>query len=188
MTASYTPDRGLLSTTTDANPNSVSATAPTGNATTTYLWNAKWDRVAQVTSPAPSSIVTTFQYNQNTGDRTSQQVGPSTARAVAFDYDPATRLLTTITPPSPLGTTRLDYDALGNLWHSTTSRGLVTTEIRDFLGRDSVVTSPIDDSPNTSNLRYQKFTLRSARSCTRRTGLRADEPGRRFGDRASRGE
>ncbi len=77
-------------------------------------------------------------------------------RKVDYGYDPATRLVnavTTATSPTP---TRYFYDALGNLDTTKTPRGLISAIVHDYVGRDSVVRTPIEDLP-TINWRQQTY-------------------------------
>ncbi|HXD49531.1 MAG TPA: RHS repeat-associated core domain-containing protein, partial [Gemmatimonadaceae bacterium] len=153
--ATYDPARGLVRTTTDVDPNSLDASTHTGSATTTYEWDAHWDHATRIVSPA--NVTSRFTYDSSTGLRTSQSIGDNGARLVTFGYDAATRLVASITTRQSATPTRYDYDAAGNLLHTTTPRGLVSTDMRDAIGRDSIVKTPINDVP-TTDWRYQALT------------------------------
>ncbi len=153
--ASYDTLRGLVRTTTDLNPNSLDSSTSSGAAITTYDWDAKWDHATRVVSPA--NVVSRFVYDPATGLRTSQSVGDNGSRLVTYSYYPDTRLLKTVTTLQSASPSVYDYDVQGNLFHSTTPRGLRSTTQRDYLGRDSVVQSPINDVPVT-DWRYQAYT------------------------------
>ena len=135
--ASYT-DRGLTQETRDISPLGALDTAKTQ-----YQWDATFDKVSVITTP--TGVSSYFGYFAN-GDRQWEQPGPSQTRRVSFGYDASTRLLTSITPPAPLGTTRYEHDARGNLSAVVSAIGFRTEMHRDAIGRDSIVTSPIDSA------------------------------------------
>ncbi|HWH53221.1 MAG TPA: RHS repeat-associated core domain-containing protein [Gemmatimonadaceae bacterium] len=153
--ATYDPVRGLVRTTTDVDPNSLDGSTHTGSAMSTYEWDPRWDHATRIVSAA--NVVSRFTYDASTGLRTSQSIGDNGARLVSFGYDAATRLLTSVTTRQSAAPTRYDYDAAGNLFHTTTPRGLVSTDTRDAIGRDSIVKTPINDVP-TTDWRYQALT------------------------------
>ncbi|MEP6492499.1 MAG: RHS repeat-associated core domain-containing protein [bacterium] len=142
VSAMYDSYRGLLNTTTDVNGAAMSAGASGPPSIVTYTWDGKWDRPTRVVSAM--GVVTRAAYDPASGLRTAQYVSDDDARFVRFGYDPATRLLTTVTTPLSQAPARYDYDALGNLYRSTSPIGFISTTTRDYLGRDSVVSSPID--------------------------------------------
>jgi RHS repeat-associated protein len=144
IAARYDSARALLRSTTDFNPNASSAGVMTGDAVTSYTWDTRWDRVTEIVGPM--NLTTHLTYDPSTGNRIEESVGSSRTSRTTFGYDSGTRLITSITTTQSPTPTRLDYDALGNLWHATTPKGFVTTTLRDVIGRDSIVTSPIDSS------------------------------------------
>ncbi|HEV8498612.1 MAG TPA: RHS repeat-associated core domain-containing protein, partial [Gemmatimonadaceae bacterium] len=142
VTAVYDASRAVLLSTVDANPNASSAGVTTGNAVTTYTWHPRWDRVTEIA--APMNLTTHVVYDATTGNRREQSVGSTHTNRTTFDYDPVTQLVASITTTQSATPTRLDYDGVGNLWHTTTPKGFVTTFSRDATGRDSLIKSPID--------------------------------------------
>ena len=129
--------RAHVATTTDVNPDS--AGAANHDATTTYQWDASWDHVTSVVSPTGISRTTT--YDPATGDRLTEWTG-GVLRA-SYGYS-APHMLRTITTPLSTTPTRLDYDALGNVWRTVTPTGITSLSYRDGIGRDSVVQTPVD--------------------------------------------
>jgi len=135
--ASYS-DRGLILETRDIGPLGGLDTAKTQ-----YQWDGTFDKVSVIT--APTGVSSNFGYFAN-GDRQWEQLGPSQTRRVTFGYDATTRLLTSITPPTPIGTTHYEHDGRGNLSAVVSAIGFRTEMHRDVIGRDSIVTSPIDSA------------------------------------------
>ena len=143
-TASYDSVRALLRSTTALNPRIIVGTVGIdSSATTTYDWHAKWDVVTQVESP--TRFTTHYDYDTPSGDLLSQHVGSGTQRKVDYGYDPATRLVNAVTTRTSPMPTRYFYDALGNMDTTKTPLGFVSIVDRDYVGRDSVVRTPIED-------------------------------------------
>ena len=137
QTASYTAS---------GNPETITEVEPYGpgseDAITTYAWDARWDFVTRII--LPEGEVTQFAYDPDNGNRLWQQVGSDPARRVEFGYDPGTGLLDEIdTPLRPLET--IEYDPLlGNLAAHQTPLGFRTSYQTDAIGRDTLITSPIN--------------------------------------------
>ncbi|MGH7617867.1 MAG: RHS repeat-associated core domain-containing protein, partial [Gemmatimonadaceae bacterium] len=144
----------LLSTTTKSPRTLVGAQQLDASATTTYAWHPKWDVVTEVRTP--EGVSTHYAYDSTSGDLLSQHVGSGTKRLVTYGYDPATRLVNAVTTLASTNPTRYHYDALGNLDTSRTPRGFVATATHDYVGRDSIVRTPIEDLP-TVNWRSQTY-------------------------------
>ncbi len=123
---------------------------------TRYVWNAKWDMVERIVPPAGDSTV--IGIDPNTGDRLWEQDARGPMSRVAFTYDPATRLVATVTQPSASASDSVTYDPrFGNVEHTTSPRGAVTRHLRDAIGRDTLVTSPTStalSAPATQSISY----------------------------------
>ncbi|HTE47685.1 MAG TPA: hypothetical protein VK636_20755, partial [Gemmatimonadaceae bacterium] len=142
VSATYDSFRGLLKTTTDRNGLAMTAGVVAPSSPTMYTWDNKWDRATRIVSSM--GVITRATFDPVSGLRTVQYVGDDDNRFVRFEYDQTTRLLTAVTTPTSAAPTRYDYDTLGNVSRSTTPIGFVSTIARDYLGRDSVLSSPID--------------------------------------------
>jgi RHS repeat-associated protein len=139
-------------------PDSTKELNPLGtgaDATTRYVWDAKWDAPTTVTSP--TLRVSQAQYDSTTGDLQWQQPGTNSARRTQYGYFSATGLLQSTTPPSPLGTTTYEYDTWGNPSAIVSPSGLRSTVVHDAVGRDSLVKTPIDSLPSSSQARIQAY-------------------------------
>ncbi len=140
-------------------PSMVRASTPYGlggnDAITVYRWNRDYELVDTMFAakshslPSPSDERTVFTYDAF-GNRTSQEDGRGSVSRVTFKYDEYNRVEAIDLPgiaigPNGQGRERIGYDArLGNVSRDTTPMGFVTTYDTDALGRDSVVTMPID--------------------------------------------
>jgi RHS repeat-associated protein len=156
-TATYDAARALIVSTTSISPRSlVGGIAADSSATTIYTWDGKWDVVTQVLTPAKT--LTQYVYDPASGDLLSQHMGTGTSRNVSYGYDAATRLVNAVTTLTSATPTRYHYDPLGNVDTTTTPRGLRSSVLHDFLGRDSVIRTPIEDLP-TVNWRQQTYTF-----------------------------
>jgi RHS repeat-associated protein len=140
VTATYTA-RGNVETITEVNPYGDGQ-----NATTRYEWHPKWDFATRITPP--EGEVTEFAYDPQTGNRLWQQAGPDAARRVEFGYNGSELLESTLSPSNRAAGARerFAYDAQGNLRKSTTPLGFHTLYLKDALGRDTLVVTPIEPS------------------------------------------
>jgi RHS repeat-associated protein len=124
--------------------------------TTRYVWNPRWDMVERVVPPLGDS--TTIGIDPSTGDRLWEQDARGSMSRVTFTYDPATRLVATVTQPGASASDSVVYDAYaGNVEHTTTPRGAVTRHYRDAIGRDTLVSTPTTSAsspPATQSLTY----------------------------------
>ena len=123
-----------------------------GNAKTTYLWHSTFDLPTRIISPvgATNGYDTQFGYDGTTGNRIWQQTGRDSTR-VNFRYY-ANGLLRAIEAPS-ITADSLDYDPTrGNLSYHRAPNLAVSSDYTDAVGRDTLVTVPIDGS-HTGQLR-----------------------------------
>jgi YD repeat-containing protein len=159
ISTTYDQARALPLTTVEVNP------VLNGNATTTFKWHGTWDEVVSIVSPA--NVKDTIAYDPANGDRLWQQRGSNIARRVTFDVDPNTHLVTSMTTASPVNDgftvlTSYEYDGLGNLFRTTTPRGLQSTITHDAIGRTTLVQSPVTDAGvSPQRWRFQAFTFDS---------------------------
>jgi RHS repeat-associated protein len=136
-------DRGLVDSTADIDPYGPGS----GRAVTRYRWDAKWSKLALVTSPA--GVVDTMAYDLTTGRLLWRLRGHDWMRRTSFGYDASTGLLNTVEEPSPENGSPvfwlLGYDGAGNLRSRMSPRGLSTFITRDEIGRVRSTSSPITD-------------------------------------------
>ena len=132
---------GMLATAQAANPD-----------TTRYLYDSKWQSVTRIRRPAGDSL--SIAYDPVTGSRLYEQDGRGSVARINYFYDTTTlRLLDSIkTPLSPAS--RIYYDAIGNVSETRTPLGFATEYLKDALGRDTAIFSPIDIA-GTKRLRQQ---------------------------------
>lgn len=154
--ASY-DDRGNLRASTQVNPH-----ADTNDATTTYLWDPKWDMVTRITQP--EGEVTNIGYDAN-GNRLYQEDGRGLMSRVNFSYyapnDVTTGamagLLSTIVLPSTatlgIGYSTVKYDSLGNVNTTTTAFGTMTVNTNDSVGRTVAIRNQISFAGDTTSTR-----------------------------------
>jgi RHS repeat-associated protein len=128
--AVYDSLRGLLLSSTDSSI----------GATTSYVWDPKWDAVRKNTRPLGDSI--SFSIDAATGNVQWQQDGRGPVSRVTFAYNTANQV-TTVTPPNT-SIQKIGYDSLGNLDSVTSSRGFLTTYLNDAVGRATQISSPLD--------------------------------------------
>jgi hypothetical protein len=133
-------DRGLLAARVEYGPLGLGR-----DAVTSYTWDPKWERVTGVAFPELNTV--SFAYDESTGNRLWQQVGPDAARRVDFTYYGAgvngERLLASVFQTADgQGVRARDsvmYDAFGSLAETrqavgTTTEG-VTRLTNDAAGR-----------------------------------------------------
>jgi RHS repeat-associated protein len=153
VTAVY-DTHGNLQTETDANPYG------TGDATTTYAYDPKWDLVTSITSP--TGVVTSMAYDQTDANRLWQQPGSDTAdhsHRTIFVYDANTKLMTLIYPPT-MPERQIAYDTLGNVNKTTSGLGHKTWFNNDALGRDTLTAQQLDSvGVNWLTTRYEYDAL-----------------------------
>ncbi len=140
-------------------PDTVTAVSPYGgsDAVTSYGWDNTWDFVTSVRPPLGQG--TTFQYDATTGNRQWQQVGNNSARRITFSYDATCKLLSNTLDAGALAPDTIVYDAtMCNVATMASPRGFRTTMLADNLGRDTLVTSPID-SVRSSTSRVRRRTV-----------------------------
>jgi RHS repeat-associated protein len=132
-----------LSTTAtyDARGRMLTATAPSSSgqpATTTYVWDTKWDQVTKITNPEGDFM--DFGVEAATGNRIWQQDGRGASTRTNFKYNPNNQV-DTIVPPgtSPY---RYGYDTKGNLAADTTALGMVTTRTNNAIGLTTQIQTP----------------------------------------------
>jgi RHS repeat-associated protein len=124
--------RGLVDWMTAVNP------VGTGNATTNYLWHARWNFPTSVTTA--TGTTTTYTYDAATGNRLTQQLGSS--GVVNFGYDGLGRL-SSVTVPGTLPET-YEYDpVLGNLSAQVSSSGARRSSYANAIGSDTLVNFPV---------------------------------------------
>jgi len=126
-----------------ANPRTSTEVNPLGdgrNATTSYVWDAKWDEVTKITRPQGDSA--NFAYDATTGNRLWQQDGRGSLSRVTFGYNANNQLTTITRPGSPAE--RIGYDATGNLSSITSAKGYQTTYQNDGVGRPTLISAPFD--------------------------------------------
>jgi RHS repeat-associated protein len=160
-TAGYT-SRGTVDTTAVVNPLGDGV-----NVITRYTWDTRWDAPTStrtetlnpqtgVRAAVPGTVSHT-EYDPLTGHTKWRQDGDDPARRTTFTWYPAThaaagQLASVRYPAAPaagLGVAvardSLVYDARGNLQMTVSPTGLLTLHVRDALGRDSIVYTPVAD-------------------------------------------
>jgi RHS repeat-associated protein len=134
-------NRANLLTVTEVNP-----LGDGQNATTRYVWDAKWDFADSVISP--TGVVTTLGYDPVNGNRLWQQHGADAARLVTFRYGNSLSLVSsTLLPQTPQDS--ILYDVQGNLLATSTPKGFWTSYYKDASGLDTLVVTPIDSTDKT---------------------------------------
>lgn len=152
-TASYDA-RGLMASQTDSSRSESRIVGDVGvsfYATTRYEYDPKWPVAVKVVPPMGDSVV--LAYDATTGNRLWQQDALGTPGRVTYTYNPAGQLASI-----RQGGVRLDsltYDGLGNLASRLDAAGFATSIIGDQIGRDTIVTTPID------TMKVFRFTSRS---------------------------
>jgi len=143
ITGAVYDDHGNVTAITD------SSTFQNGRyATTRYVWNRTWDFDSIAAPPEGDSTVTS--YSSANGNRLWQQDARGGASRINFSYyttGNSSSLLSAVQTPTQLALGTRDsvfYDTLANVLGTKTPLGFVTTSYRDSLGRDTLVTSPID--------------------------------------------
>lgn len=137
MTAVY-DGHGNLQSATDANPYG------TGDATTTYKYDPKWDLVTSTLSPMGAA--TSMAYDQTDANRLWQQPGSDTtdhSHRTIFAYDQTSKLITLIYPPT-MPAQQIVYDSLGNVSKTVSGLGHKTWFNNDALGRDTLTAMQLD--------------------------------------------
>src|SRR6185503_7220911 len=113
-------------------------------------------------------LTTTAYFDPTCGDKLWQRPGDDPVRNIRFAYDEFHQVRDVYTPASSTPT-HYEYDDYGNLRQITTPLGFRSRSIRDALGRDSVMETPIDTSQTV--WRTQRYTYDAAG----RRQLRSDE-------------
>ncbi|HKS91028.1 MAG TPA: hypothetical protein VJQ83_03795, partial [Tepidiformaceae bacterium] len=151
--------RGLLDHTTELNP-----FGDFQNASTSYVWDAKWDEVASVTSPMGEQ--TLYGIDAVTGNVEWVQSGSDPSTRASFAYTPYGLLRTAREAGNrPQDTTSFQYDAvLGNVTQVRSPLGFVTTHWADALGRDTMVTTPIGATGQYLHKAITRYNLAGADS------------------------
>jgi RHS repeat-associated protein len=111
-----------------------------GTAVTKYEWDTRWDFATKIRMPM--NEVTEMAYDSTTGNRLWQQDSRGPSSRVEFTYNADGQLEEVdgpLTAPS-----LIEYDVYGNLERTTTSEGFETEYVKDALGRDSIIRTPID--------------------------------------------
>jgi RHS repeat-associated protein len=132
------------------------------HALTTYAYDDLWDAPVRVTpfsvdaatgAAAPLAGSARAEYDPVTGNPRWRQQGDDPALRASFSYYPAGhphagQLASVADPATAAGAARdsLVYDGQGNLWWTMNPRGSLTQHVRDGLGRDSVVYTPVDSA------------------------------------------
>ncbi|HEU4648235.1 MAG TPA: hypothetical protein VFS33_04185, partial [Gemmatimonadales bacterium] len=123
--------RGRLSTSVERNP-----LGDGRDATTTYVWDAKWDALTSITRPEQDGI--TFGVDPVNGNRKWQRDGRGSATQVDYGYNAANQVETITLPPvggTTAATETLGYDNLGNLNLVTSPLGRQVQIANDLAGR-----------------------------------------------------
>jgi len=151
--------RGLLDHTTELNP-----FGDFQNASTTYVWDAKWDEVASVTSPMGEQ--TLYGIDAVTGNVQWVQSGSDPSTRASFAYTPYGLLRTAREAGNRAqDTTSFQYDGvLGNVTEVRSPLGFVTTHWPDALGRDTMVTAPIGATGQYLHKAITRYNLAGADS------------------------
>jgi RHS repeat-associated protein len=110
-------------------------------ATTAYQWDNVWDEVTLIAPPLHDSTVIT--YDPANGNRLTQRdvVGDT----VHYGYNSSGRLVSVRDTTHALPDS-LTYDALGNVASTISPLGFVSRSLRDAIGRDTLVTTPLDSA------------------------------------------
>ncbi|MEP7086956.1 MAG: RHS repeat-associated core domain-containing protein [Gemmatimonadota bacterium] len=131
---------GNIATSTDSGT-CISGTC----ATTTYLWDQKWDFVRKVT--APLGEVSLSSYDQAFGNKDWQSIDADSTiqtHRVSFTYDATWHFTSTVQEPLIAGQQRIWYNGAGNLDSVKSPTNIPTRFYSDSLGRDTLVKSAID--------------------------------------------
>jgi RHS repeat-associated protein len=120
---------------------SAPSTSGSGFDTTSYTWDSTFDFATQIIAPMQNSI--TRSYDPVTGNLQWEQYGSDATTQTTFTYDPALGLVTGVTEPQT-ASTQIQYDAMGNRSASRSPLGYWTLYAADSLGRDTLITSPIN--------------------------------------------
>lgn len=146
---------------------STTAVDPYGNgwnATAEYTWDDRWHQPKTVKTFGDSATVRRqiggtahTEYDAATGSPTVQRTGDDDARRVRYRYYPAGHphagQLRAVEGPAAGGGTAVDslvYDGVGNLSMTVSPHGFLTLHVRDGLGRDTLVITPIDSATATT--------------------------------------
>jgi RHS repeat-associated protein len=113
-------------------------------AATRYQYDPLWDFATSVRLPAGE--LDSASFDPTTGNILWRQDGRGQVSRVTFGYDPSYSLVTTVTDARG-NVDRLHYDStLANLETRTTPVGFVTTIRTDPIGRDTLISSPVDSA------------------------------------------
>jgi RHS repeat-associated protein len=149
---------GVVSTAAYDHRGRITSSSVTGayggseSTTTTSAWDNACDRPTMTRSPGADTMFAA--YDPATCNVLWQRVGRDTARTVTYTYHPsghaqAGQLESVQGPRDAQGhraVERVVYDARGNLQMTVSPLGFRSLYVRDALGRDSVVYTPLADS------------------------------------------
>jgi RHS repeat-associated protein len=141
VTNAFYNSRGLLDSLLAVDP-----LGGLGNAKTTYQWHASLDLPTRITSPLGTNNGSDaqFAYDATNGNRLWQQTGRDSTR-VNFHYY-ANGLLSAVVAPS-VRADSINYDVTrGNLSYHRAPNLAVSAYSTDAVGRDTLITVPIDAS------------------------------------------
>jgi RHS repeat-associated protein len=149
-------------------------------ATTRHVWNRSWDFDSIAVPPEGDSVV--ISYSATNGNRLWQQDARGATSRVSFSYyatGKASSLLSAVQTPiqAALGVRdSIFYDSLGNVLRTKTPLGFVTTSYRDSLGRDTLVTSPIDSAQTAFQTHRVRYDIMDRDTMTVDSGPSATAP------------
>jgi RHS repeat-associated protein len=107
-------------------------------ATTTYVWDGKWDQVTRITNPEGDFME--FGVDPVTGNRLWQQDGRGASTRTRFDYYPDNQLANLIPPAS--GYHSYGYDAKGNLQSYFSALDMRFTWTNNNIGLTTQIQTP----------------------------------------------
>jgi len=110
--------------------------------TWTYEYHATFNKVTEITGPAPSSYVTQFSYDSTIGDLLS--ITDPRSKVTEFEYY-SDGLLKKVTDPND-NTRQYSYNPHGYLTQVTNGLGKVTELTPDPVGNTIAITDPLDNT------------------------------------------
>ena len=166
--------RGRIASRVEKNPHGTSQ-----NATTRYVWNS-WDQVDSIIPQV--GPISTFGYDAGSGNRTWQQVGPSSATRVLFNYYTSGTLAglpRSVSVPEA-GMDSIEYHprrANVAAYLTPSSKRYRTQYHADTLGRDTLVVAPVDSLQQRHTRTWTRFDIMGRDTLTMTRGYRPPTPG-----------
>ncbi|HEV8382864.1 MAG TPA: RHS repeat-associated core domain-containing protein [Gemmatimonadales bacterium] len=124
-------------------------------ATTTFMWDTKWDQITRITNP--EGDFTDFGVDPTTGNRSWQQDGRGIATRTTFQYWPDNQISNVIPPNS--GAHSYDYDNRGNLHTYFSAIDLGFTWTNNDIGLTTEILTPTGPCCQPGGAPYQTETV-----------------------------